>query len=152
MLLTALARPERVAALIGIAAAPDFTEDLLTGDLSPAQRAEIENQGRTLIPSEYEDDHIITRELLVEGKKLLLLRDEIALDCPVRLIHGLADDSVPFETALRLQARLRGGDVEVTLVKDGDHRLSEPDDLDRLTRTLGSLLDQGRNSSSRTEA
>jgi pimeloyl-ACP methyl ester carboxylesterase len=142
MLLAALARPHRVAGLIGIAAAPDFTEDLLPAGLSAAQLAEIESQGHTLIPSEYDDDYMITRALLVEGAKHLVLKDEIGLDCPVRLIHGLADTSVPWETALRLQERLRTQDVEVVLVKDGDHRLSEPQDLDRLGRTLSALSDR----------
>ncbi|MAF47749.1 MAG: alpha/beta hydrolase [Rhodospirillales bacterium] len=142
MLLTALARPERVAALIGIAAAPDFTEDILPGELTGAQLAEIETNGRIVIPSEYEDDYIITKALLTEGRKHLVMGGEIPLDCPARLIHGIEDPSVPFETALRLQERLRSDDVEVTLVKAGDHRLSEPEDLARLCRTLESLLDR----------
>ena len=152
MLLVALAMPERVAGLIGIAAAPDFTEDLLCTELSAAQMAEIDTHGLTRIASDYDDDYVITKALLKEGRKHLVLRGDIALDCPVRLIHGLDDASVPWETALKIQERLRSTDVEVSLIKNGDHRLSEPHDLDRLGRTLGALLDQGRKSSSRTEA
>ena len=140
MLLAALAMPERVAGLIGIAAAPDFTEDLLLAELSAAQLAEIDAQGHTRIASDYDDDYVITKALLEEGRKNLVLRAEIALDCPVRLIHGLNDTSVPWETALRIQEKLRSTDVEVYLVKNGDHRLSKPENLDRLGRTLDALL------------
>ena len=152
MLKTALAMPERMAGLIGIAAAPDFTEDLLCAELSAAQMGEIQTRGLTRIASDYDDDYVITKALLEEGRKHLVLRSEIALDCPVRLIHGLEDNSVPWETALKIQERLRSTDVEVILVKNGDHRLSERQDLDRLGRTLDALIDQGKKSSSRTEA
>jgi pimeloyl-ACP methyl ester carboxylesterase len=141
MLLAALAMPGRVAGLIGIAAAPDFTEDLLPAELSATQMAEIAAQGQTRIASDYDDDYVITKALLEEGRKHLVLRGEIALDCPVRLIHGLEDKSVPWETALRIQDRLRSWDVEVILVKNGDHRLSEAEDLDRLGRALAALSD-----------
>lgn len=141
MLLAALSMPERMAGLIGIAAAPDFTEDLLIAEISAAQLTEIQTQGLTRIASDYDDDYVITKALLEDGRKHLVLRSEIPLDCPVRLIHGLEDTSVPWETALRLQEMLRSTDVEVMLVKGGDHRLSKPDDLDRLGRTLAALLD-----------
>jgi pimeloyl-ACP methyl ester carboxylesterase len=141
MLLAALAIPERMAGLIGIAAAPDFTEELLGAELSAAQLAEIDAQGQTTIASDYDDDYVITKALLEEGRKHLVLGAEIALDCPVRLIHGLDDISVPWQTALRLQDKLRSTDVDVILVKRGDHRLSEPEDLDRLGRTLAALSD-----------
>ncbi|MDP6109097.1 MAG: alpha/beta hydrolase, partial [Rhodospirillales bacterium] len=72
----------------------------------------------------------------------LVLRQEIPLDCPVRLLHGMGDISVPWETALRIQEKLRSDDVKVILIKEGDHRLSEEHDLARLTRTVGQLLDQ----------
>jgi len=152
MLLAALAMPARVAGLIGIAAAPDFTEDLLPAELTDTQMAEIKTKGQATIPGEYNDDYVITWALLEEGRKHLLLRHAIALECPVRLIHGLADASVPWQTALRIQEKLRSADVEVILVKEGDHRLSEPEDLERLGRTLAALLDQGKKSSSRTSA
>ena len=101
----------------------------------------VEQQGLTRIASDYDDDYVITKALLEDGRKHLVLRSEVPLDCPVRLIHGLEDTSVPWETALRLQEMLRSTDVEVMLVKGGDHRLSKPDDLDRLGRTLAALLD-----------
>ncbi len=142
MLLAALARPERIAGLLGIAAAPDFTEDLMYGELTPEQRETIEREGRIEIPSDYEDPYVITKALLDDGRNNLLLRGPIPLTCPVRLIQGMKDGDVPWKTALAIQDRLTGGDVEVILVKEGDHRLSGPDDLTRLTRTLDGLLEK----------
>ncbi|MBT3990459.1 MAG: alpha/beta hydrolase [Rhodospirillaceae bacterium] len=141
MLLTALARPDRIAGLVGIAAAPDFTEDLFPNELSAEQMAEIEDKGFVVIPSDYEDDYIFTKALFDNGRKNLVMRSEIPLDCPVRLLHGLKDASVPWQTALNIQEKLRSTDVEVTLVKNGDHRLSETPDLERLTRVLSALVD-----------
>jgi pimeloyl-ACP methyl ester carboxylesterase len=143
MLLAALARRERVHALVGIAAAPDFTEDLLWPRLDPAQRAEIMTKGATTLPSEYDPaGYTYRRELLEEGRGHLLLRAPIALDCPLRLLHGLRDASVPWQTSLRLAERLAGRDVAITLVKDGDHRLSAPADLARLAATLDELVER----------
>jgi len=143
MLLTACARPERVAGLVGIAAAPDFTEDLLPNELSQEQFAEIEANGFVVVPSEYEDDYKFTKALFDDGREHLMLRSEIPLDCPVRLLHGLQDTSVPWQTALNIQEKLRSEDVEVTLIKKGDHRLSEDEDLKRLTGTAAALIDGG---------
>ena len=140
MLLTALARPERVAGLVGISAAPDFTEDLLPNQLTATQLAEIDEKGEIVISSEYEDPYIITKTLLEDGARHLILRQEIPLDCPVRLLHGLEDNSVPWETALKIQRMLRSTDVEVTLIKNGDHRLSTEVDLARLKKTVLEFL------------
>jgi pimeloyl-ACP methyl ester carboxylesterase len=141
MLLTALARPDRIAGLVGIAAAPDFTEDLLPNELTAEQMTEVEENGFVIVPSDYEDDYVFTKKLFEQGRKHLVLRDEISLDCPVRLLHGLEDPTVPWQTALKIQEKLRGTDVEVTLIKNGDHRLSEAQDLERLTRTIAALMD-----------
>ena len=140
MLLTALARPERVAGLVGISAAPDFTEDLLPNQLTATQLAEIDEKGEIIISSEFEDPYIITKPLLEDGARHLILRQEIPLDCPVRLLHGLEDNSVPWETALKIQRMLRSTDVEVTLIKNGDHRLSTEVDLARLKKTVLEIL------------
>jgi pimeloyl-ACP methyl ester carboxylesterase len=141
MLLAALARTERVHALLGIAAAPDFTEDLLWSRLDPAQRAELKAMGSTSMPSDYDPaGYAIGRALIEEGRRHLVLRSPIALDCPVRLLHGLRDTSVPWQTSLRLAEGLMSRDVAVTLVKDGDHRLSTAADLARLAATLDDLL------------
>ncbi|MBK1663132.1 alpha/beta hydrolase [Rhodospirillum rubrum] len=143
MLLAALARPDRVAGLIGLAAAPDFTEDLIWDQASPEIRETLLREGRVEeTGSGDEGPTVFTKGLIEDGRRHLLLRAPLAIDCPVRLIHGLGDQSVPWETALRLQKALRASDVSVTLVKDGEHRLSRPQDLDRLGRTLEALLAQ----------
>ncbi|WP_240796811.1 alpha/beta hydrolase [Terasakiella sp. SH-1] len=143
MLLTALKRPERIAALLGIAAAPDFTEDLMMNDLTPEQHHIINEQGYVEIPSDYGDDpYVISKALLDDGRENLLLRRPIELDVPVRLIHGMKDADVPWQTALRIQEMMTSTDVEIQFVKNGDHRLSEDHDLDRLTRALEALLQQ----------
>jgi len=142
MLLTALRLKSRIKALIGIAAAPDFTEDLIARELNDHQRKAIEQDGYVEIPSDYGDEpYVITRALIEDGKQNLLLQSSIPLDIPVRLIQGMKDADVPWQTALRIQENLESDDVEITFVKNGDHRLSEPHDLERLLRTLEALTD-----------
>jgi pimeloyl-ACP methyl ester carboxylesterase len=143
MLLAALARPERVAALIGIAAAPDATEDLMWARFPTAVRDAIMRAGAARLPSEYSPDgYLFTRRLIEEGRQHLVMRGPIAVACPVRLLHGMKDPDVPWQTSLALAERLQSRDVEVTLLKDGDHRLSTESDLALLTRTLATLLDR----------
>src|SRR5688500_14185207 len=123
MLLCALARPERVRALVGIAAAPDFT----SWGFTAAQKATILETGRLEEPSPYgEAPYVTTRAFWESGEALKLLAGEIAIDGPVRLLHGLADSDVPWRISLTLMERLRAPDARLTLVKDGDHRLSRP--------------------------
>lgn len=143
MLLAALQRRDRVVGLVGIAAAPDFTEDLIWQQLPEAERRALLTDGQIMLPSDYgASGYPITRRLIEEGRQNLLLQDAINLYCPVRLIHGLRDADVPWKTALRLQEQLAAEDVEVILVKDGDHRLSREEDLARLTTVVGGLLDK----------
>jgi pimeloyl-ACP methyl ester carboxylesterase len=139
-LLTALARPDRVAALVGIAAAPDFTERLMWESMAPAERATLLRDGVLLVPSQYGEPTPITRRLIEDGRQHLVLDAPIALACPVRLLHGQADPDVPWELALRIAERVTSRDIEVTLVKHGDHRLSRPHDLALLCRTVAALL------------
>lgn len=140
-LLAALRRPERVAGLIGIAPAPDFTEDMMWASFTEEQRQAIMRDGKVVLPSEYDPEgYVITRALIEAGRENLVLRTPLPLSMPVRILQGQQDGSVPWQTALRLAATLNGDDVTVTLVKDGDHRLSRPQDLDRLTAALDSLL------------
>ncbi len=141
MLLAALARPDRIAGLLGIAAAPDFTRDLIPPTLTPDQLADLDKQGYCQIPNCYEDQqpYVITKALLDEGDRHLLLGGAIALDVPVRLIHGIKDEDVPWKTALSIMERLKSDDVEVQFIKNGDHRLSEDHDLARLRRTFDAL-------------
>ncbi len=143
MLLVALARPQRVAALLGIASAPDFTEDLLWARMSPDQRASLETDGRLHVPSAYSDEPtIITARLIEEGRRHLLLRAPIRLRCPVRLIHGVSDPDVPWQVSLRLMELLESPDVRLELIKNGDHRLSEPEHLAVMDANLVRLLDE----------
>ena len=139
-LLMALARPERITGLIGLAAAPDFTKDLMWNAMMPAERARLERDGVLHIPSLYGDPTPVTAALIADGRTRLLLDRPIPLHCPVRLLHGQRDPDVPWETALRLAERLQSDDVQVTLIKDGDHRLSRPSDLALLERVLADLL------------
>lgn len=143
MLLTALARPTRVCGLVGIAAAPDFTRDLIPQALNDHQKADLESTGYCEIPNCYDDEepYKIGKKLLDEGNNHILLDAEIPLDMPVRLIHGLLDEDVPWQTAQKIMDKIRSTDVEVQFVKSGDHRLSEPHDIDRLLRTVGALLE-----------
>ena len=143
MLLVALKLTERIAGLVGIAAAPDFTEDLMWEGLSGEQRQDMAQNGYVDLPNCYDDQepYRITHKLIKDGKKQLLLTSPIALDMPIRLIQGVKDEDVPWSTAGRIMEQVTSDDVEVTYVKSGDHRLSEPYDLARLTRTLDGLMD-----------
>jgi pimeloyl-ACP methyl ester carboxylesterase len=143
MLLAALKRPERVAGLVGTAAAPDFTEDLLTTAFTDEQKAALARDGFVPVPNCYDKEpYPITRKLIEDGRHHLLLRGPIPIAVPVRLIHGTADRDVPWQTSIRLAEKLASVDVEITLVKDGDHRLSAPKDLQRLCAVVGRLLEQ----------
>jgi len=118
----ALLRPERMRALAGIAAAPDFT------DWGFADGSEAERQG--LAPGFWQS-----------GQQLLLLDKPIAIDCPVRLIHGEQDEEVPLDVAFRTMRALRSADVQLSVLKGGGHRLSEPHQIDAILRTVGELLE-----------
>ena len=143
MLLAALARPARIAGLLGIAAAPDFTEDLIRHGLDQGQRATLMDEGvLNLASDDGEAPYAITRSLIEEARDHLLLGGPIALACPVRLLQGMADRDVPWRSALNLTDKLAGNDVEVTLIKGGDHRLSEARDLERLCRALDGLIEE----------
>ena len=139
-LLAALARPGRVMGLIGIAAAPDFTESLMWEAMMPPERETLQREGLLLAPSQYGEPTPVTLKLIEEGRRHLLMQRPIPLRCPVRLLQGQRDPDVPWETALRLAERLEGQDVQVTLVKDGDHRLSRDQDLLLLRRLHQGLI------------
>lgn len=137
-LLIALARRERVAGLVGIAAAPDFTD----WGFTDADKALLMTEGRIVEPTPYGDaPYVTTRAFWESGQALRLLDEPIAIDCPVRLLQGQADPDVPWQTALRIAERLRSSDVQTLLIKDGDHRLSRDGDIALLIRTVASLLD-----------
>ncbi|TCM75050.1 alpha/beta hydrolase [Rhodovulum steppense] len=129
-LLLARAMPERVVGLVGIAAAPDFTEDSMWAGFTEAQRARIMAEGRIEIPSAYADSpYTITRRLIEDGRANLVLRTPLRLPFPVRLLQGTADEDVPVSVALRLLDHIDCADARLTLVKGADHRFSEPDNL-----------------------
>ncbi len=136
MLLVALAIPTRIAALVGIAAAPDFTDWGYTAGQKTALAA-----GETIFEANpYGPEPTPTYPALwADGEANLVLGGEIALSCPVHLLHGQADADVPWETSLRLAAALRSDRVQVTLVKDGDHRLSREADIALLLQTIALL-------------
>jgi pimeloyl-ACP methyl ester carboxylesterase len=127
MLLAALKRPERVAGLVGVAAAPDFTEELMWPNMAPAVRAALMENGVIYRPSAYsQEPYPITRLLIESGRRHRLLGGPIAIRCPVRLVHGMKDPDVPWQTSARLAEKLESTDVTVTLIKEGQHRLNEP--------------------------
>jgi pimeloyl-ACP methyl ester carboxylesterase len=142
-LLTALARPGRIAALVGIAAAPDFTESLMWEAMTFEERARLMGRGMIEVPNPYGPPTKVTRALIEDGRRHLLLRGAdpvIDITAPVRLVHGQQDREVPWELALRTAEAITAADVQIVLVKDGDHRLSRPQDLASLFRELAALL------------
>ena len=140
-LLVARANPERIAGLIGLAAAPDFTEDLMWADFDEEIGDELRTNGVYYEPSDYDEGPTpITYGLIQEGRDNLVLQSPLALPFPVRLIQGMQDRDVPWQHAVRLAEHISGEDVELTLAKNSDHRLSEPGDLARLEQTLDLLL------------
>lgn len=138
MLLAALARSERVAGLVGIAAAPDFT----AWGFSQEEKLAILQHGRMEKPSPYGDQPmVVTRTFWESGESLRLLQAPLAIDCPVRLLHGQADPDVPWTYALELMKLIRSDDVQTVLIKDGDHRLSRDKDIALLIATVRGLLE-----------
>jgi pimeloyl-ACP methyl ester carboxylesterase len=131
-------RPELApAALILIAPATDFTERLMWNAFPPEAKRAIETEGRFVRPSLYSDEpYAITRELIEDGRRHLLLDGPISPGCPVHILQGMKDPDVPWEHAMKLVDRLPGENVQLTLIKDGDHRLSRPEDIDRLIRAV----------------
>jgi pimeloyl-ACP methyl ester carboxylesterase len=140
MLLAAMARSERIHALVGVAAAPDFTD----WGFDAAQKTTIRETGRLVEPSPYgEAPYVTTRAFWESGQSLRLLGGEIAIDRPVHLLHGLEDADVPWRISLRLMESLRSADARATLIKDGDHRLSRPGDIAHLLAAVAGLMPDG---------
>lgn len=135
--LAAVARPDRVKAMVLVAPAPDFTEKLMEPELSAKAKAAIARDGRWIRPSEYDDGgYAITRELLEDGARWSILSGPVPIDVPVRVLQGGADPDVPWTHALELANSLTSAGVVFTLIKDGDHRLSRPQDLERLVAAV----------------
>ena len=140
-LLYARAEPERVAGLITIAGAPDFTEDSYWANFDAAQKAELAEQGRVSMPSDYMEPFIITRRLIEDGRNNLVLRAPLDLPFPVRCLQGTADTAVSTDVALRLLDHANSPDMQLTLVKDADHRFSDERCLGLLITTVEEVLD-----------
>lgn len=139
-LLAALQRPGRLAGLVLIAAAPDFTERMLLKGLSAAERETLQREGRLERPSQYSPEpSVFTWKLIEEGRNHLLLDKPLELPCPVRLLHGQADPDVAWEYSLQIAQHLEAPEVITTFVKGGDHRLSTPADIARLIATVEEL-------------
>jgi pimeloyl-ACP methyl ester carboxylesterase len=139
-LLLARARPERIKAIVGIAAAPDFTTRLMSEELTDEQRATLLRDKVLYRPSEYGDPMPITLKLVEDGNRHLLLDRPVPFTGPVRLLHGQRDPDVPWQIALRVAERMESADVRIILVKDGDHRLSRPQDIALIIETVEGLI------------
>ena len=138
-LLLARLHPERIAGLVGIAAAPDFTEESIWAGLDAGQRAALQRDGQVALPSDYGDPYVVTRRLIEEGRDHLVLRTPLALPFPVRLLQGTADKDVSVSIGLRLLEHANGDDIRLTLVKGADHRFSDPDCLDAILAAIGEV-------------
>src|ERR1700689_3061262 len=122
-----------VAGMVLIAPAIDFTEELMWKRFTPEIKRELEQTGVWARPSQYSPEpYLVTRQLIEEGRHHLLLGGMIETGCPVRILQGVEDPDVPWQHAVELTSRLASDDVVLTLVKDGDHRLSRPEDIERL--------------------
>ena len=148
--LVAAAIPERVQAMVLIAPAADFTETLMRPSLPPEAVRALADEGVWLRPSEYgDDDYPITRQLLEDGARWSILQGSVPIEAPVRILQGGEDPDVPWRHALELANQIKGPDVVFTLIKDGDHRLSRPQDIARLIAAVEEVsspfpLDGGR--------
>jgi len=138
-LLLARAMPERLAGLVGIAAAPDFTEDTIWPALAETDRVHLMREGWIAQPSDYGEPLVITRRLIEDGRQNLVLRSPLRLACPLRLLQGTADRDVPVAVALRLLDHVDCADARATLVRGADHRFSGPAELALIGRTLDDI-------------
>lgn len=138
-LLLARAMPERIAGLVGIAAAPDFTEDGYWANFSDAQKQTLAEAGQVELPSDYMDPYVITRRMIEDGRNQLVLRTPLTLPFPVRFLQGTADTAVSVATAVRLLEHASGPDMQLRLVKDADHRFSDGPCLDLIVEAIGEV-------------
>ena len=141
-LLCAREMPGKVAGLVGVAAAPDFTEDAMWAGFDADQRAALERDGQIALPSDYGEPYIITRKLIEDGRQHMVLRSPLRLPFPVRFLQGTADEDVERAVALRLLDHAEGPDMRLTLVDGADHRFSDPDCLTLVEASVGEVLDR----------
>ena len=138
-LLVARAMPDRIAGLVTIAAAPDFTEDSMWAGFDADQKAQLATEGQVALPSDYGDPYIITNRLIEDGRNQLVLRDPLSLPFPVRFLQGTADADVNMTVALRLIDHVQGPDMRLTLVDGADHRFSDKACLDMITTAVADI-------------
>jgi pimeloyl-ACP methyl ester carboxylesterase len=139
-LLAARERATRLAGLVLIAPAPDFTEDLIWEPMAAELRERLLHDGRIERPSDYDDEpDVITLALIEDGRHNLVMRDALRLPCPIRLLHGMQDDDVPWRLSEHIMEHVEAPDTVMTIVKNGDHRLSEPADIRRLEAAVAEL-------------
>lgn len=139
-LLVSREMPDKVAGLVTVAAAPDFTEDSMWGDFSDAQKADLERLGKIALPSEYGEPYVITKRLIEDGRDRLVLRTPLWLPFPVRFLQGTADADVDQAVAIRLMDHVEGSDIRLTLVKGADHRFSTPECLALISFSVSKVL------------
>ena len=139
-LLLAKARPERIKGMVTIAAAPDFTEDGWWASFTETQKAELQEKGLVHLPSDYMDPFVVTRRMIEDGRQHLVLRDPLDLPFPLRCLQGTADTAVSTETALRLLDHATCADMRLSLVKDADHRFSDPACLMMIEQAVTEVL------------
>lgn len=139
-LLVARAMPEKVAGLVTIAAAPDFTEDSMWAGFNNPQKAALETEGQVALPSDYGEPYIITKRLIEDGRTRLVLRDPLSLPFPTRFLQGTADTDVEMSVALRLLEHANGPDMRLTLVDGADHRFSDEVCLELIERSVEEVI------------
>lgn len=150
MLLAAVARPRHIRGIVGIAAAPDFTETLIWQELTPEQREKMQSDGQIALPNPYSDEDVVfPYGLIVDGRDNLVLGKPLAIGCPVRLLHGMKDMEVPWQTAQAIADAIGRGatghdDVQVLLDAEAGHRYSEPDQIDTILATLAEITRQDK--------
>jgi len=139
-LLLARAMPERIAGLVTIAAAPDFTEDGYWASFTDAQKQALEVRGQVELPSDYMEPYVITKRMIEDGRRQLVLRTPLELPFPVRFLQGTADTAVSVSTAVQLLEHATGPDMQLKLIKDADHRFSDGPCLDLLLQALHEVM------------
>ena len=141
MLLAALKRPERIAALLGLASAPDFTEELIWNKMTDSQKEEMATKGQVDFSNEFcTDAYPISSKLILEARNHLLLNKQIPLNIPIRLVHGMDDKDVPYNTSIRTAQQVTSNNAQVHLLKGAGHRLSQAHELDFIYKELDALL------------
>ncbi|WP_439141079.1 alpha/beta fold hydrolase [Planktotalea sp.] len=144
-LLAAKRTPERIAGLVTIAAAPDFTEDSMWASFDAAQREELTSKGQVALPSDYGEPYIITKRMIEDGRNQLVLRDPLELPFPTRFLQGTADEDVDMSLALKLLAHASGSDMRLTLVDGADHRFSDNACLALIEQAVEDVIMAGEN-------